>query len=60
MSHLRCSKVLEDTIGHSVYGFQTAGFGIKDDAKWILDVIAEVGYEYDSSIFPAARGYGGL
>lgn len=53
----RAKKVLEDTIGRSVYGFLTAGFGIKDDAKWAFDIIAEVGYKYDSSIFPTSRGH---
>ena len=56
----RAKKVLKDTIGRSVYGFRTAGFDIKNDAKWAFDIIAEVGYKYDSSIFPTSRGHGGL
>lgn len=56
----RAKKVLEDIIGRSIYRFRTAGFGIKDDAKWAFDIIAEVGYNYDSSIFPAANGHGRL
>ena len=52
--------MLEDIIGRSMYRFRTAGFGIKDDSKWAFDIIAEVGYNYDSSIFPAAHGHGRL
>ncbi|GAI83611.1 unnamed protein product [marine sediment metagenome] len=33
---------------------------LKNDAKWAFDIIAEVGYNYDSSIFPTARGHDGL
>lgn len=52
----RAKKILEDIIGEEVRGFRTAGFGITDHAKWAFDVIAEVGYEYDSSIAPPALG----
>ena len=52
----RAKKILEDTIGEEVRGFRTAGFGITDHAKWAFDVIAEVGYEYDSSITPPFLG----
>ncbi len=52
-------KVLEDITGSDIKGFRAAGFGIKDDTKWAFDIIKEVGYEYDSSIFPSTRGHGG-
>ena len=57
---LRGKAVLEDTIGHSVPGFRAAGFGITDEARWAFDVIREAGHEYDSSVFPAHRGHGGV
>lgn len=56
----RGKKVMEDTIGCPVYGFRATGFGIRDDTKWAFDVIAGAGHKYDSSIFPAARGHGGM
>ena len=31
-----------------------------NDETLAVDVIKEIGYEYDSSIFPAARGHGGM
>jgi len=43
-----------------VPGFRAAGFGIKDGAGWAFDVIREAGHEYDSSVFPAHRGHGGV
>jgi len=49
----RAKKTLEDITGKQVLGFRVAGFGIKKRTRWAFDVIKEVGYEYDSSVFPA-------
>ena len=56
----RAKKLLEDITGNAVKGFRAPGFGIKDDTKWAFDVIKEVGYDNDSSVFPSSRGHGGL
>lgn len=56
----RSKSILEDTIGGEVWGFRVPGFSITDKTLWALDVIADVGYKYDSSVFPAPRGHGGL
>jgi polysaccharide deacetylase family protein (PEP-CTERM system associated) len=39
-------KLLEDMIGDRVYGYRAPSFSISDD---ILQMIAEAGYQYDSS-----------
>jgi len=57
---LRGKKVLEDIVGEKVIGFRAPGFGIKDGMSWAFEVIKEVGYEYDSSVFPGHRGHGGM
>jgi len=51
----RTKKILEDIIGKQVLGFRVAGFGIKENIRWAFNIIKEVGYEYDSSVFPARR-----
>jgi len=51
----RAKKTLEDITGKQVFGFRVAGFGIKRRTRWAFEVIKEVGYEYDSSVFPAFR-----
>lgn len=56
----KAKNILEDIIGLPVRGFRAAGFGITKHESWAFDVIKEVGYEYDSSIFPAKRGHGGM
>lgn len=45
-------KRIEDIIGVKVHGHRAPAFSITPDTKWGLDVIAEAGFEYDSSIMP--------
>ena len=52
--------VIEDITGEPARGFRAAGFGITEKAPWAFDLIKKVGYEYDSSVFPASRGHGGI
>lgn len=56
----RAKAFLEDTTGEAVRGFRAPGFGITKDASWVFDVIEKSGYQYDSSVFPASRGHGGI
>jgi polysaccharide deacetylase family protein (PEP-CTERM system associated) len=56
----RARLLLEDMTGEPIRGFRTPGFGITSDAPWAFDVIREVGYQYDSSVFPASRAHGGM
>lgn len=52
-------KLIEDLTGDRVYGHRAPAFSITPETKWGLDVIAETGFEYDSSIMPAKmRRYG--
>ena len=57
---IKAKRLLEDITGKAVHGFRAPGFGITDEATWAFDVIKSVGHEYDSSVFPAARGHGGV
>ena len=53
-------NILENITGDQVRGFRAAGFGITEKAPWAFDVIKGAGYQYDSSVFPASRGHGGI
>jgi polysaccharide deacetylase family protein (PEP-CTERM system associated) len=44
--------VLEDLIQAPVIGFRAASFSITRRTEWALEVLAEEGFRYDSSIFP--------
>jgi polysaccharide deacetylase family protein (PEP-CTERM system associated) len=48
----RSKKLLEDIIGKEVSGYRAPDFSVTSGTLWALDVLAEVGFTYDSSIFP--------
>lgn len=51
----RAKDLLEQTIGERVRGYRAADFSIVRETLWGLDVLAECGFDYDSSIFPVKR-----
>lgn len=55
----RARKMLEDITGCRVAGFRAPGFSVTKNTPWFFDQLANTGYLYDSSIFPARRGHGG-
>ena len=48
----RTRKFLEDLGGVPVQGYRAASYSIGRDNLWALDVLAEEGYRYSSSIYP--------
>lgn len=52
-------KALEDVSGQKVVSYRAPAFSITKDNKWAISVLVECGIENDSSIFPAAREFGG-
>lgn len=50
LSHAK--KLIEDIAGQEVYGYRAPCFTIDERNMWALDVLAETGHRYDSSIFP--------
>jgi polysaccharide deacetylase family protein (PEP-CTERM system associated) len=56
----RCRLLLEDIAGVPVRGYRAPGFSTTTDTPWFFDALAEAGYQYDSSVFPAPRGHGGI
>ena len=45
-------RMLEDLSGRPVIGYRAPTFSITHETAWALDVLAETGYRYDSSVFP--------
>jgi polysaccharide deacetylase family protein (PEP-CTERM system associated) len=45
----RCRRILEDQTGRAIRGYRAPSFSITD---WAVDILQEVGFEYDSSVFP--------
>lgn len=56
----RTKSLLEQITGGAVRGYRAPGFSIVESNLWAFAELVEAGYEYDSSIFPAARAHGGL
>ncbi|GAB4345870.1 MAG: DUF3473 domain-containing protein [Candidatus Abyssubacteria bacterium] len=48
----RAKGILEDLIGEEVIGYRAPTFSITERTLWALDILAEEGFKYDSSIFP--------
>jgi polysaccharide deacetylase family protein (PEP-CTERM system associated) len=49
---LLAKAVIEQETGLAVQGYRAPSFSITEDSFWALDVLAECGFTYDSSIFP--------
>lgn len=45
-------KLLEELSGQIVLGHRAPAFSINKDTQWALEVLAELGFKYDSSISP--------
>lgn len=44
--------LLEDLVGAQVRGFRASTFSVTPATRWAFEILAEEGYEYDSSVFP--------
>jgi polysaccharide deacetylase family protein (PEP-CTERM system associated) len=49
---LRSTSVLEQLTGTAVHGYRAPTFSVTRQTAWALDVLAEAGLTYDSSIYP--------
>jgi polysaccharide deacetylase family protein (PEP-CTERM system associated) len=56
----KAKKILEDVSGLPVVGYRSSGFSVTKETPWFFEKLAEAGYRYDSSVFPASRGHGGM
>jgi len=45
-------KILEDLTGVEVIGYRAPNFSITKDSLWAIDILKELNFKYDSSIFP--------
>ena len=52
--------LIEDVAGSEVNAYRVPSFSITKDNLWAFDVLAELGFKYDSSVFPSHHEFGGL
>ena len=48
----KAKDILEQIINKPVYGYRAPSYSITQKSLWALDILAELGFRYDSSIFP--------
>lgn len=54
-----CKKLLEDITSEPVLGYRAPAFSITPQTKWALEILAEEGFKYDSSVYPiSGKRYG--
>ena len=56
----RSKALLEDLVGKPVLGYRAPDFSIISKTTWALDILAEQGFQYDSSIFPIKNKHYGI
>ena len=48
----RSKSIIENITGKTVYGYRAPSYSITQKSLWALDILSELGFQYDSSIFP--------
>jgi polysaccharide deacetylase family protein (PEP-CTERM system associated) len=56
----RAKVILEDLTGEAILGYRAPSFSITRATLWSLEIICELGFRYDSSIFPVKHDFYGL
>jgi polysaccharide deacetylase family protein (PEP-CTERM system associated) len=57
---IRAKSTIEDQTGSRVTCFRAPSYSITSKTLWALEILAEFGFEYDSSIFPIRHDYYGI
>lgn len=53
-------RILQDASSQQVVGYRAASFSITNRNLWALDVLVDVGFTYDSSLFPVRHDRYGI
>jgi polysaccharide deacetylase family protein (PEP-CTERM system associated) len=56
----RSRDLLEDITGAKVTGYRAASYSVTRQSLWALDILLDLGFEYDSSIFPIRHDIYGI
>lgn len=56
----RAKSTIENTIGKEITAFRAPAFSITKDNLYAYEVLGELGFTIDCSIFPAKRDFGGM
>ncbi|MHC5111707.1 MAG: XrtA system polysaccharide deacetylase [Planctomycetota bacterium] len=50
--------VLQEITGKPVIGYRAPSYSITQETSWALDILADLGFRYDSSIYPVRAPHG--
>lgn len=53
-------NLIEDIVGKQVFGYRAASYSITNKSLWALDILVDLGFIYDSSIFPVVHDNYGI
>ena len=56
----KAKSIIENVIGKEVNAYRAPGFSITKNNAWAFETLVNLGFKYDSSIFPAEHDYGGF
>jgi len=56
----KSKQILEDLIQQPINGYRAASYSITRNSLWALDTLAELGFTWDSSIFPTRHDNYGI
>lgn len=56
----KAKAILEDITGRRVYGYRAPTYSITKRSLWALDILQELGFTWDSSIFPVVHDQYGI
>lgn len=53
----RSKRCIEDAVGAEVRGYRAPGYSIRENQEWALEILANEGYRYDSSMLHAPEAF---
>lgn len=56
----RSKTLLEDLTGEAILGYRAASYSVTRKSLWAPDILADLGFEWDSSIFPTRHDNYGI
>ena len=56
----KSQEILEDAIGSRISGYRAASYSITRRSLWALEILCDLGFRYDSSIFPVRHDRYGI
>ena len=57
---LQAKTAIEQATGAEIFGYRAPSYSVTKQSLWALDVLAELGFTYDSSVFPIRHDIYGI